>query len=84
MIILWDLTESAKIIIHDKDAPELSITSVGGPVVEGSGNKATFTITSRFNLPNNFRVRYQPNDGVGNFLAGGIAGKPQANGFEFQ
>ena len=76
--------KSVKVTIYDDDASQLSIASVGGPVIEGSGNKATFTITSRINLPNNFRVRFQPNDGlVGNFLAGGIADNPQERNLNF-
>ena len=75
--------KTVKVTIHDNDAPELSIASVGSSVVEGSGNKARFTVSSRFNLPNNFSVRYRPNDGVNNFLAGGIDNKPQAMGLDF-
>ena len=53
-------TQTVKATILDDDAPELKISAVG-PVTEGSGLKAKFTITSEVPVPNNtLTVNYTP------------------------
>ena len=66
----------AKVTVFDDDLPELSIVGVAGPVVEGSGDKAQFTITSQFEI-GIISLRYRPSNTGGNFLVGDIAGTDQ-------
>ena len=73
---------SATITVYDNDAPELEIAD-GSPVTEGSGNKAIFTVTSRFDITGELRVRYQPDDGIGNFLAIDLVENGQAEMLNF-
>ena len=74
--------KSATVKVFDDDIPELSIAGVGGPVVEGSGNKATFTITSHFNA-GMISVRYRPVKNGSNFLVGGTEGTDQEKVLDF-
>ena len=66
----------AEVQVFDNDLPELSIVGVAGPVIEGSGGKAQFTITSSYNI-GEISLRYRPSDTGGNFLVGGIADTEQ-------
>ena len=63
---------SASVSVFDDDTPNLSIAN-GSAVTEGSGAKATFTITSNINVTGQLRVRYLPDDGFSNFLTSGLA-----------
>ena len=74
---------SATITVYDDDAPELEIAD-GSTVTEGSGNKAIFTVTSRFDITGELRVRYQPDDGIGNFLAINLVENGQAKMLDFK
>ena len=62
--------------------PVLSIAD-GSAVAEGSGAKATFTITSVVDVTERLRVRYLPDDGIGNFLIGDIAESDQIAFLDF-
>ena len=67
-----DGTQTVMATILDDDAPELKIEGVG-PVTEGSGLKANFTVTSQVPVPNNsLTVYYSPVST--DFLASGATG----------
>ena len=72
----------AEVKVFDDDLPELSIVGVAGPVIEGSGNKVQFTITSSYNI-GEISLRYRPTDTGGNFLVGGIADTEQETDLNF-
>ena len=73
---------SEKVIVYDNDMPVLSIAG-GATVAEGSGAKATFTITSVVDVTERLRVLYRPDDGIGNFLIGDTAGNNQIAFLDF-
>ena len=73
---------SEKVIVYDNDMPVLSIAG-GAAVAEGSGAKATFTITSVVDVTERLRVLYRPDDGIGNFLIGDTAGNNQIAFLDF-
>ena len=66
----------AEVKVFDDDRPELSIAGVAGTVVEGSGEKVQFTISSSFKI-GTIKVRYQVIDNGSNFLTGDIEGSKQ-------
>ena len=73
---------SAEVMVYDDDLPELSIAGVGGPITEGSGDKATFRITSSYSI-SEISVRFRPLITGSNFLVGGIEGKDQELALNF-
>ena len=67
---------SASVSVFDDDTPKLSIAN-GLAVTEGSGAKATFTITSNRSITGQLRIRYLPDDDFSNFLTSGLADSNQ-------
>ena len=72
----------AEVSVFDNDLPELSIAGVAGPVIEGSGGKAQFTITSSYNI-RTISLRYRPSDTGGNYLVGNIEDTDQEIDLDF-
>ena len=73
---------SAEVMVYDDDLPELSIVGVGGPVVEGSGDKVMFRVTSSYSV-GVIAVRYRPRITGSSFLVGGIEGTAQEMVLDF-
>ena len=72
----------AEVKVFDNDLPELSIAGVAGTVVEGSGDKVQFTVTSSYDI-GTINVRYQVIDTGSNFLIGDVEGSRQETTLNF-
>ena len=72
----------AEVKVFDNDLPELTIAGVDGTVVEGSGDKVQFTVTSSYDT-GIINVRYQVIDTGSNFLTGDVEGSRQESAINF-
>ena len=75
-------TSSATILVYDDEVPALSIAGFG-IITERPNAKAQFDVTAQFNIAGAILFRYQPDDGVSDFLTGTTAGNPQIGRLNF-